>query len=232
MSRLPPSQFFPPAESADGDGLLAIGGKLRPEWLLDAYRHGIFPWPQSDLDDPMLWWSPDPRAVFEFDAFHVPKRLGRVCRGGRFTIVTNRDFEQVIRGCALENHRAGATWLTPRMIAAYLRLFRLGYVHSVEAWREERLAGGVYGVAIGGFFAAESMFYREPNASKIALVHLLGHLKARGYRLVDIQQLTPHTERFGAVEIPRVDYLRRLKEATRLPVTFGAALEPCDYLKT
>jgi leucyl/phenylalanyl-tRNA---protein transferase len=231
MPLLPRSQFFPPAEAADADGLLAIGGRLAPEWLLDAYRHGIFPWPQSDLDDPMLWWSPDPRAVFDFDAFHVPRRLLRTCRSDRFNLTMDRDLEQVIRGCSRENNRVGATWLTRRMIAAYLRLAAAGCVHSVEAWREGRMVGGVYGVAIGGFFAAESMFYREPDASKVALVHLIGHLKARGYRLVDIQQLTPHTRRFGALEIPRIEYLGRLKEALPLAIEFGTTLAGCCYLR-
>ena len=221
MSLLSPSRFFPPAEMADADGLLALGGRLSPQWLLDAYCHGIFPWPQSDIDEPMLWWSPDPRAIIEFDRFHVSRRLAQTCRSGRFTVTCDRDFAGVIRGCATANDRVGQTWLTPRMIRAYTRLFALGHAHSVEAWREEQLAGGVYGVAIGGLFAAESMFYRVRDASKVALVYLVRHLNARGYRLLDIQQLTPATAPFGVIEIPRREYLARLAEAVRQPVAFA-----------
>lgn len=224
MSKPPPSRYFPPAELADPDGLLALGGRLTPDWLLDAYQHGIFPWPQADVDDPMLWWSPDPRAVIEFELFHVPRRLEQTVRAGKFDVTIDRDFRGVIEGCATENDRTGATWLTPRMILAYCRLFELGYAHSVEAWHDGKLAGGTYGVAIGGFFAAESMFYRVSDASKIALVHLVNHLRSRGYRLLDIQQLTPNTLRFGAIEISRLEYLDRLAEAIALPVTFGDRL--------
>jgi leucyl/phenylalanyl-tRNA---protein transferase len=225
MTELPPSRYFPRAELADPDGLLALGGRLTPEWLLDAYAHGIFPWPQADIDDPMLWWSPDPRAVIEFDRFHVPKRLVRICRSDRFAVFCDRDFSGVLRGCATAAGRVGETWLTPRMIRAYVRLHELGHAHSVEAWYEGRLAGGTYGVAIGGLFAAESMFYHVPDASKVALVRLVLHLRARGYQLLDIQQLTPHTARFGATEIPRNEYLARLSGAVRHPVEFGDRLE-------
>jgi leucyl/phenylalanyl-tRNA---protein transferase len=225
MSDLPLSRYFPRAELADADGLLALGGRLTPEWLLDAYRHGIFPWPHSDIDDPMLWWSPDPRATIEFDRFHIPGRLLRTCRGGLFRVTCDEDFAGVIGGCATAPDRIGQTWLTPRMIRAYVRLHELGHAHSVETWHNGALAGGTYGVAIGGLFAAESMFYRVPDASKVALVALVGHVCARGYRLLDIQQLTPHTARFGATEIPRSEYLSRLADAIRLPVTFGGHLE-------
>jgi leucyl/phenylalanyl-tRNA---protein transferase len=225
MTDLPKSRFFPRAELADADGLLALGGRLTPEWLLDAYAHGIFPWPHSEIDDPMLWWSPDPRAVIEFDRFHVPRRLLRTCRSGRFAVACDRDFAGVIQGCASARGRVGETWLTGRMIRAYHHLHELGHAHSVEAWDEGELAGGTYGVALGGLFAAESMFYRVPDASKVALVALVAHLRARGYQLLDIQQLTPHTTRFGASEIPRSEYIARLAEAIRLPVSFGDRLE-------
>lgn len=225
MSALPPSRFFPPAELADPDGLLAMGGRLTPAWLLDAYRHGIFPWPHAEIDDPMLWWSPDPRAIIELDRFHVPQRLERTCRSRKFTLTCDQDFEGVIHSCATGPGRIGATWLTPRMIQAYIRLHQLGHAHSVEAWHEGQLAGGTYGVAIGGLFAAESMFYRVTDASKVALVALVNHLRARGYRLLDIQQCTPHTARFGGVEIPRSEYLRRLAAAVRADVSFGDRLE-------
>jgi leucyl/phenylalanyl-tRNA---protein transferase len=215
-----PSEHFPPPEDADPEGLVGLGGSLSPEWLLDAYRHGIFPWPITDFEAPLAWWSPDPRAVIEFDRFHVSRRLRRTCRGGKFTVTRDRDFTGVIRGCAMVPSRIGQTWLTPEMIAAYIRLHKLGYAHSVETWYENELAGGVYGVAIGGLFAAESKFYRVRDASKVALVHLVDRLHVQGFTLVDIQQLTPHTARLGALAIPRTEYLARLKAAIELPIRF------------
>jgi len=225
MSALPPSRFFPPAEEADADGVVAVGGRLTPEWLLDAYQHGIFPWPVGDERAPMIWCSPDPRAIIELDEFHVSRRLQRTCRSGRFTVTCDQDFAAVIQGCATAPGRVGHTWLNRRMIRAYVRMFELGHAHSVEAWREGVLAGGAYGLAVAGLFAAESMFYRVPDASKVALAHLVAHLHARGYRLLDIQQLTPHTAGMGAVEIRRSEYLKRLAQALAAPVTFGDRLE-------
>ncbi len=225
MSKLPPSDFFPPAEAADAEGLLGLGGELTPEWLLDAYRHGIFPWPIVDEEGPMAWWSPDPRAIIELDSLHISRRLKRTVRAGQFSVTCNRDFSGVIQGCATAAGRVGQTWITRGMFDAYVRLHELGYAHSVEAWREGRLVGGVYGLAIAGLFAAESKFHRVSDASKVALVHLVGHLRSRGYELFDIQQLTPHTARLGAVEIPRQQYLARLADALTRPVTFGDQLE-------
>ncbi len=220
MPLLPPSEHFPPAEDADPEGLVGFGGELSPQWLIDAYRHGIFPWPITDFDAPLAWWSPDPRALIEFDRFHVSRRLRRTCRGARFEVTRDADFAGVIRGCAMAPGRMNQTWLTPEMIEAYSELHRLGYAHSVEVWYEHELAGGVYGVAIGGLFSAESKFYRVRDASKVALVSLVGHLRGQGYQLMDIQQLTPHTARFGATAIPRAEYLARLEEAIALPVSF------------
>jgi leucyl/phenylalanyl-tRNA--protein transferase len=225
MNRLPPARFFPPAESATEDGLVGVGGELSPEWLLDAYGHGIFPWPVGEVDDPMFWWSLDPRAIIELDRLHVSRRLARTLRAGRFEVTCDRDFAGVIRGCASGPGREGGTWITPRMIRAYRRMFALGHAHSVEVWHEGRLAGGVYGLAMGGLFAGESMFHQVRDASKVALVRLVEHLGRRGYRLLDIQQLTPHTARLGAIEIPRHEYLARLADALALPVTFGDRLE-------
>jgi leucyl/phenylalanyl-tRNA--protein transferase len=221
MPLLPPSRFFPPAEDAEPEGLVGFGGELTEEWLLDAYRHGIFPWPMGKGNSPTPWFSPDPRAIIEFDKFHVPRRLLRICRSGRFETSFDRDFPGVIRGCATGCGRKGGTWLTPQMISAYIRMHELGHAHSIEAWQDGQLAGGVYGIAIAGLFAAESMFYRVPEASKVALVHLVQHLQDRGYELMDIQQLTPNTARFGAVEIPREEYLRRLGTALEKPVSFS-----------
>jgi leucyl/phenylalanyl-tRNA--protein transferase len=221
MPILPPSKFFPPAESLARDGFIGFGGSLSPEWLLDAYSHGIFPWPISEAPSLIPWWSPDPRAVIEFDRFHVSRRLRRTIRSGRFEVTLDRDFAGVMRGCATTHGGEEETWITEAMIAAYTSLFALGYAHSVEAWHEGRLAGGTYGVAIGGFFAAESKFHIDRDASKVALARLVEHLSARGYALLDIQQLTPHTARLGATEIPRRDYLARLREALKREVTFG-----------
>lgn len=206
------------------EGVVAMGGRLEPDWLLYAYRHGIFPWPHGE-QLPLLWFSPDPRAVVELDQFHVPRRLRRTLRKHPYQLSCDRDFAGVIRGCATAQDRRGKTWITPQMITAYCRLHQLGFAHSVEAWHDGLLAGGVYGVAIGGAFSAESMFYRMTDASKVALVHLVGHLRVRGYRLLDVQQYTPVAAQFGAVEVPRDEFLHRLAHAVSLPVTFGCCLE-------
>jgi leucyl/phenylalanyl-tRNA--protein transferase len=201
---------------ADDFGLVGIGGDLKPDRLLDAYRRGIFPW--YDEGNPILWWSPNPRAIFELDDFHVSRRLRRTIRSGRFSMAIDQDFGGVMRGCG--EGREDGTWIVPEMIEAYGELHRLGHGHSVEAWRDEQLAGGVYGVAIGGFFAGESMFSRERDASKVALACLVEHLRERGFRLFDIQFVTPHTVSLGAVEIPRTEYLGRLQESLRVQCEF------------
>jgi leucyl/phenylalanyl-tRNA--protein transferase len=221
---LPKSKFFPPAELAEPEGVVLFGGRLNSEWLLDAYAHGIFPWPIFDGTDIMVWWSPDPRAIFELDTFHVSRRLWRTCRSGKFEVSCNRDFLGVLQGCASSQDRQHNTWLTPKMIEAYLALHVDGHAHSVEVWQDGQLVGGTYGVAIGGLFAGESMFYRATDASKVALVHLVHHLRTRGYTLFDIQQRTAHTGRLGAVDIPRAAYLARLADAIRQPASFGSRL--------
>ena len=216
-------RFFPPPTATTQEGLLCVGGRLTTNWLLDAYSHGIFPWPMWE-NEPIVWWSPDPRAIFELNAFHISRRLARTLRRERFAATCDRDFGGVIRGCATAAGRSGNTWLTPAMIEAYCRMHALGHAHSVEVWQEGRLVGGTYGIAIGGLFAAESMFYRVRDASKVALAHLLAHLNLRGYQLFDIQQWTPHTGSLGAIEISRDVYLRRLARVINLPVTFGDVL--------
>ncbi|HUY93457.1 MAG TPA: leucyl/phenylalanyl-tRNA--protein transferase [Pirellulales bacterium] len=221
---LPPSAFFPPADLASPEGLIGVGGQLTPDWLLDAYRHGIFPWPFANQQ--LAWWSPDPRAIFELDGLHISRRLARTCRSGRFRATCNCAFREVLQGCATAQHRRHGSWLTSEMREAYQKLHELGYAHSVEVWHDGQLAGGTYGVALGGLFAAESMFYRVRDASKVALVHLLAHLNARGYELLDIQQLTPHTESLGATEISRRAFLARLSQALESGVSFGERLEP------
>jgi leucyl/phenylalanyl-tRNA---protein transferase len=210
---------------ADASGLVAVGGDLRPEWLLRAYAAGVFPWYNDG--EPVHWWSPDPRAIFELDGLHVARRLRRTLRSGRFQFSVDRAFGAVIRGCAAPRRGeetfepAEATWITPEMIEAYEELHRRGHAHSIEAWCGAELGGGLYGVALGGLFAAESMFTRVRDASKAALVHLVERLRQRGFTLLDTQMLTPHTARLGAIEIPRAEYLRRLERALLLPVTFS-----------
>ncbi len=200
---------------ADDDGLVAVGGELTTANLLRAYRAGVFPW--YDAGMPVLWWSPDPRAIFELDTFHISRRMHRTLRTGKFQVSINGAFGKVIRGCA---DRDEGSWIHAEMIGAYENLHRLGWAHSVEAWVDGELAGGIYGVAIGAFFAGESMFTRLRDGSKVALSFLVGYLRQRGYTLFDIQMVTEHTKSLGASEIPRRKYLRRLKAALALPVTF------------
>jgi len=221
---IPPSRVFPPVEQADEDGLLAIGGELEPAWLLDAYMHGVFPWPFGSDSQPMAWWSPDPRGVLELDGLHISRPLRRTLRQGRFEVSCDRAFREVMAACATGPGRLGGTWITPRMIEAYTRLHRLGFAHSVEARRDGRLVGGVYGVSIRGLFAAESKFYRERDASKVALACLVAHLRASGFLLLDLQMVTSHTKRLGAIEISREEYLDRLAGALEQDVTFGERL--------
>jgi leucyl/phenylalanyl-tRNA--protein transferase len=220
-----PSRYFPPAQRASPEGLVAVGGRLSPNWLLDAYRHGIFPWPSNSYE-PMLWWSPDPRAILPLDGMYVSRRLERRLRNGEFEATCNMAFDAVIAACASGPGREGGTWIIPEMIAAYTELHRLGHAHSVEVWRDGALAGGVYGIAIGGLFAAESMFFRSRDGSKAALARLVCHLRTRGFQLLDVQQTTPHTKTLGVVEISRRDYLQRLAGIVESPVTFGTTLEP------
>jgi leucyl/phenylalanyl-tRNA--protein transferase len=202
-------------EFADEMGLVAMGGELSPARLVEAYRAGIYPWFEDG--GPIFWWSPDPRAIFEMDGLHVSRRLARTLRSGRFRCTVDQAFDRVLHGCA---DRDEGTWITSDMIAAYGRLHRLGLAHSVEAWCGDELAGGVYGVAIRGFFAAESMFSRRTDASKAALVFLMDHVRRRGFQLFDIQMANQHTIRLGAVEIPRKRYLKRLKKALRCDAVF------------
>jgi leucyl/phenylalanyl-tRNA--protein transferase len=203
-------------EKADAQGLVAVGGNLRLKVLLEAYRSGVFPWYSADT--PILWWSPDPRGIIELESLHVSRRLARTLRSGRFTVTFNQDFAGVIEGCA---YRPGeGTWILPEMRAAYEKLHELGWAHSIEVWREDMLAGGLYGVAIGGLFAGESMFSRCRDASKVALVHLVNRLREQQFQLFDIQFKTDHTATLGAIEVPRADYLRRLREALTWAVRF------------
>jgi leucyl/phenylalanyl-tRNA--protein transferase len=208
--------WFPDAALADADGLVAIGGDLSVRRLLAAYRNGIFPWTVS----PITWWSPDPRAIFELDRFHAPRSLVKAMRKGAFEITVNRAFHEVMEGCAAPAPGRRETWITPEFIAAYTRLHKAGHAHCVECWQGSELAGGIYGVAIGGFFAGESMFHRADNASKVALCHLVQRLRERGFALFDIQMVTPLTKALGAIEIPRTEYLKRLRAAVEMECAF------------
>jgi leucyl/phenylalanyl-tRNA--protein transferase len=212
----PDSLSFPDHRAANREGLLALGGDLSVARLLLAYRSGIFPW----TDDPLTWWSPDPRAIFEITTFRPPKRLESKLRHHPFKITIDRDFDAVIHACADPAPGRESTWISPRFVEAYVELHRQGHAHSVEVWEKDRLVGGIYGIAIQGFFAGESMFHRVTDASKIALCHLMDHLRARKFDLFDTQVLSPLTARLGAIEIRRLDYLERLKSALRNPTQF------------
>lgn len=210
----PPTRWaFPPADEAPARAPLGVGADLEPGTLLAAYRAGVFPWP--DDTGRLLWWSPDPRAILPLDGLHVSRSLRRV--RPRFAVTRDVAFADVMRGCATSH---GPTWITPAMFAAYVRLHALGWAHSVEVWRAGALVGGVYGVAVGGLFAAESMFHRVRDASKVALVELVEHLAAQGFSLLDVQLLTPHLASLGAVEISRFAYLARVAAAQMAPVTW------------
>lgn len=210
--------LFPHPDSADEDGFLAVGGDLKPGTLLLAYRNGIFPWTTR----PITWWSPDPRAIIPLGGLHVSRSLHKLLRKGKFSVTFDEAFRAVMEGCAEPRPGRKETWITPAFITGYTRLHDLGYAHSAEVWDGERLAGGLYGVAIGGFFAGESMFSAVENASKIVLVAMEEKLRQSGFALFDVQFVTPHLRSMGAVEIPRNDYLRRLREA----VTMKTALSP------
>jgi len=210
---------FPPADLAD-DGLLAVGGDLSPERLVLAYSRGIFPWYEDGL--PILWHSPDPRMVLEADKLRIQSSLRKTMRKRPYRLTLDTAFPAVIEACA-QAPRPGqdGTWITSEMRDAYIRLFRLGLAHSAEAWRGDELVGGLYGVSLGAIFFGESMFARAPDASKIAFVTLVSELRRRGIELIDCQVYTDHLARFGAVEWPRVRYLRALDRLLRRPTHRG-----------
>ena len=211
-----PSFNFPNPSLADPEGLLAVGGNLEPETLLSAYQQGIFPW--FDEDTPILWWSPDPRAILEFDNLYISKRLARTIRTNKFQVTFNQDFDAVVKGCTYRPEEG--TWITPEVANAYGEFHRRGHAHSVEVWQQGVLVGGLYGVAIGGLFAGESMFSTVSDASKVALVALVSRLKEKGYQLFDLQIINEHTATMGATEIPRGDYLARVKTAIKKDICF------------
>jgi leucyl/phenylalanyl-tRNA---protein transferase len=193
---------------------------IRPELLIAAYSSGWFPMAVEPGE--IRWYSPDPRGVIPLGAFHLPARLARVIRRGVFDIAVDRAFESVIRACAESDRKEDdpGTWIDDEILESYVELHRLGLAHSVESWRDGRLVGGLYGVALGGAFFGESMFHVETNASKAALAALVERLLARGFLLLDIQWVTPHLEQFGAIEVPRAHYLEQLAEALSAKTVF------------
>jgi len=218
-NRNPPS--FPPVDQATPEGLLAIGGDLSSERLLAAYRHGIFPW--YSAGQPILWWSPNTRAMLYPENIKISRSLGRTLRRGEFTVTCDTCFEDVIRACAAPrepNHESG-TWITPEMIEAYVGLHQRGYAHSVEAWRQSTLAGGLYGLALGRGFFGESMFSRYPDASKVALVALAHRLTRTGFRFIDCQMPSAHLTSLGAVPVSRARFIRELAMALEAPDQIG-----------
>jgi leucyl/phenylalanyl-tRNA--protein transferase len=217
---------FPDPRAADYGDIVAVGGNLDPQNLLAAYRRGIFPWPVEGC--PLPWFSPRERAILERGALHVPRRLARLARQSPYRFTFDAAFPRVVLRCALAKRpEETGTWITPEVFEAYCALHRLGHAHSVEAWEGDELVGGVYGVDAGGAFAGESMFYLRPNASKLALLHLFGHLNARGLDWLDIQVMTPHMKALGAKLVSRETFIGKLECA----LARGLELFPRESIK-
>ncbi len=203
---------FPPPELADDDGLLAVGGDLSVERLLLAYSMGIFPWYSDDY--PILWWSPDPRLVLLPGEIKVSRSLRQTIKKGTYEFTVNRAFEEVIRNCAVISRKGEeGTWITEEMVQGYVNLHKAGYAHSAEAWAGDELAGGLYGVILGKAFFGESMFAKKSDASKASFVIFVEKLAVQGIELIDCQVATAHMKRFGARDISRAEFMRRLKKA-------------------
>jgi leucyl/phenylalanyl-tRNA--protein transferase len=218
----PSAWIFPPADTADEHGVVGIGADLEPGTLLAAYRSGLFPMPAGRRR--LAWWSPDPRGILPVDGLPVSRSLRKSC--ARFEVRVDTVFGEVVEACADPRRPHG--WITKDIRHAYEKLHRLGWAHSVETWWEGRLVGGLYGVAVGGLFAGESMFHRETDASKVALVALVGLLDPHPDTLLDVQWTTPHLRSLGAVDVPRSEYLRRLALALRRPLPAAFAGRPGD----
>ena len=216
---------FPPVELAlsQPNGLLAVGGDLSPERVLEAYRNGIFPW--FSEGDPILWWSPNPRMVLFPTEFKISHSLRKILHKNDHEVRFDSAFEQVMRACASPRDGQAGTWILEEMIEAYCELHRRGYAHSVETWIDGELVGGLYGMALGKMFYGESMFSRRSNASKIALAHLAKQLESWNYGMIDCQMNTPHLASLGAREIPREEFIVRLQELIRYPE--GSSLWKC-----
>lgn len=217
---LDPSRLvFPPVENAldDPNGLLAAGGDLNPARILYAYRHGIFPW--FNPNEPILWWSPNPRCVLFPEQLHVSRSLRKTLRRAPYEIRFDTAFSRVISACAAPRAYSEGTWISAPMRDAYTRLHQLGYGHSVEAWADGELVGGLYGLAIGAVFFGESMFSRRTDASKVAFVYLVEHLKNSGYALIDCQVYNDHLASLGATEIPRAEFVEQLQRLVDVEVS-------------
>ena len=203
---------FPHPNSAMAEGIVDLSDDLRVERLLEAYSFGIFPWPHEEL--PTIWYSPEERGVLDFADFHVPRSLLRFIKRSTWRVTFDHDFSTVIRACAAAPRPGqGGTWITHKLLAAYVQFHKAGYAHSVEVWDQERLVGGLYGVYVGGLFCGESMFFVEDNASKMALVRLIEFLRAQGLQWMDIQMVTPALQAFGGKYIPRPRFLERLEHS-------------------
>ncbi|MEW5814082.1 MAG: leucyl/phenylalanyl-tRNA--protein transferase [Spirochaetota bacterium] len=211
---------FPPIENATPEGIVAMGGNLSPGMLLSAYRQGIFPWYSGG--EPILWWSPDPRFILFPEKLHIPASLEKILKRKVFTFTADKDFSSVIKGCrnARRKDQPG-TWITREMLKAYIHLHELGYAHSVEAWQNRRLAGGLYGVSLGSCFFGESMFTRVSNASKAAFVEFVRKSASLGIKLIDCQVFTGHLKRFGAEMTPRENFLKLLQVRLKCPTQKG-----------
>jgi leucyl/phenylalanyl-tRNA--protein transferase len=208
--------LFPYPDMADEDGLLCIGGDLEVITLLDAYYHGIFPWPQEGM--PALWFSPFRRGILEFSKLHIPQRLKRIRNSWKGEFRVNTSFKEIIKACKTQKRPGqSGTWIIPEMIEAYYNLHKAGYAHCIGAWEDNELTGGIYGVFVGNVFSGESMFYRRPNRSKLCLWYLVEHLQGKGVQWMDLQMLTPLTENFGGEYITRKEYLERLKKEHSKP---------------
>jgi leucyl/phenylalanyl-tRNA--protein transferase len=222
-----PSRWeLPRPRPGDPDGLVGVGADLAPGTLVDAYRHGVFPWPHEDHDLP--WFSPDPRAVLPSGEFHVARSLRRTLRGSGWQVTVDTAFDEVMRACGVG--RSDGTWITPGMLRAYVRLHGLGWAHSVEVWERSELVGGVYGVQVGAVFTGESMFHRRADASKVALLALASRFADAGGVLLDAQLPTPHLRSLGFRTLPRHDFLSRLEELRERDVRLALERRPAALL--
>ncbi|RLD50372.1 MAG: leucyl/phenylalanyl-tRNA--protein transferase [Bacteroidetes bacterium] len=217
---LPKEIIFPDPNLAEKDGLLAIGGDLSPERLIEAYANGIFPWYSEG--EPLLWWSPDPRMILFPDKFKISKSLGQSIRNKKNEVFFDRDFKAVIENCAITDRNGEkGTWITPDMQKAYINLHNAGFAHSVETYKDDKLIGGLYGISLGKAFFGESMFHTETDASKIALYSLVTRMKDWGFHFIDVQQETNHLKSLGAETVPRKKFLGLLVEALKFPMVKG-----------
>jgi len=211
---------FPHPNLADKDGLLAIGGKLDIEWLINAYENGIFPWYNDE--NPILWWSPNPRLIFKPQDFHVSKSFKRVLKKHAFTVKLDHQFKNVIEACKnIPRKEEEGTWITDEMKEAYINLHHHGFAHSVEVYKQDELVGGLYGVSLGKAFFGESMFFKKRDASKVALYYLCRQLSKWGFHFIDAQVETDHLISLGAKKIPRPEFLIKLEQALNFPTCKG-----------